>query len=50
MAGEVGLAAEQAEEGERQQGRVGVADPASLPWVVDLGECVEQCGNGISHP
>ncbi len=49
-AGEVGRTAEQAEEGQRQQGRVGVADPPSLARIVDLAKGVEQSGNRSSHP
>jgi hypothetical protein len=49
-AGQVDLAAEQAEEAKRQQGGIRVADPARLARVVDLGEGIEQSGNGSDHP
>ena len=50
QAGHVGLSAEQAEEDEGQHGGVGVADAAGLAGVVDLGEGVEQRGDGSRHP
>ena len=50
QAGHVGLAAEQAEEGQRQHGGVGVADAPGLAGVVDLGEGVEQRREGSGHP
>ncbi len=50
QAGHVGLAAEQAEEDQGQHRGVGVPDPAGLTGVVDLGEGIEQCGDGGRHP
>lgn len=40
-AGHVGLSTEQTEESQSQKGVVWVADPASLPWVVDLAKGVK---------
>ena len=40
-AGHVGLTTEQTEERQGQQGMVRVADPASLPRVVDLAKGVK---------
>jgi hypothetical protein len=49
-AGQVGLAAEQAQKAKRQQGRIGVADSARLARVVDQGKGVAQGIDLSSHP
>ena len=49
-AGHVGLATEQSEERQGQEGRVRVADPPRLAGVVDPAKGVEQAGDRSSHP
>lgn len=49
-AGHVGLSTEQTEESHSQKGVVWVADPASLPGVVDLAKSVKEAGDRWGHP
>ena len=48
--GHVGLATEQAEEGESESRGMRMADPARLSWVLDLGEGLEERRGWCRHP